>query len=142
MKFIYTTIIIVTIFLSSCSAQKNLTKVNQNDYQIVTNFVVKYNGLSTHFMINDTQLKNFYKTLKKEYQKSPPRVVIDYTKHHVALVNYKHINSYNIDSISGKKNAYYLHLSQINNIDYKKDSSNLLMMIVPKKITSVVVYKK
>lgn len=142
MKFIYTTILLVTILLISCSTQKNLTKVDEKDYQIVTNFVVKYNGVSTHYMINETQLKNFYKTLKKEYQKSPPRVVIDYTKHHVALVNHKHINSYNIDSISGKKNSYYLHLSQINNVDYKKDSSNLLMMIVPNNITHVVVYKK
>ena len=43
MKFIYTTILLVTILLISCSTQKNLTKVDEKDYQIVTNFVVKYN---------------------------------------------------------------------------------------------------
>lgn len=142
LKFICLIFLSITTIFCSCFAQKNLTKISENDYQLVTNFIVNYNDLPTHFIKNEMELKNFYNTLKKRYSKSPPRIVVDYSKNNVALINYKHISSYDLDSVTSHKTIYYLHLTKMNQNNYEKDSSNLLMMIVPKHITDVVIYKK
>jgi len=52
------------------------------------------------------------------------------------------MNSYNIDSITGNEKIYNLHLTPIKGINQTQDSSNLLMMIVPKSVEKILVKTK
>lgn len=143
MKFSFAFIIFISALFYHCTAQKNVQIIEPSNYRLVTNFTVKNNFSKTQFIKNDVNLKNFYATLEKKYLKSPPRIMVDYSKNNVAIIPQNHINSYNIDSVSGNETMYQLHLSLIKNIKVENDSSNLLMMIVPKNIKNVkVIIKK
>ena len=140
MRYITILFISVTTLFFNCTAQKSHTKVSNDEYQFVTNFNVDYNDTGNHYMINNEQLNNFYQILKKTYPKSPPRIQIDYSKNKVALLNFKHVSSYDIDSVTKKKSTYYLHLTRTN-ANFKQDSTNLMMLIIPNHINNVVVKK-
>jgi hypothetical protein len=142
MRSIIALFVFFTALFYSCTAQKNLQLIESSQYQLVSNFTLDTNTNTTRFIKNENDLKEFYSSLKKEYKKSIPRKVVDFTKNQVALVPFDQINTYNIDSISGNEELYQLNLSLIKGIHLNNNQSNVLMIIVPNKIKTITVKNK
>lgn len=138
----FVSLIIILLTFISCVGQKVYQKIPKENYQLLTTFSAQYELSGTHFFKNETELNNMYATLPKDYKKSLPRFVIDYEQNQIILIPHKHINSYNIESITGNEKIYNLHLTPIKGINQIQDSSNLLMMIVPKSVKKILVKTK
>lgn len=130
--------IVILIFIS-CVSQIVNEKIPKENYQLLTTFSAQYELPRTHFFVNETQLNTMYATLPKDYNKSLSRFVIDFEQNQIILILQKHINSYNVDSITGNEKIYNLHLTPIKGINQTQDLSNLLMMIVPKSVKKILV---
>lgn len=124
------------VFFLGCSAQKKYDTVSNNNYKLITTFSFE-NKNETHFLNNETDLKNFYNNLNQTFKKSLPRKVVNFDERKIALVYKNHINSFNIDSISGNDKIYQINLSQIKNINLENDHSNFLMIEIPKSIEKI-----
>jgi len=135
-KYIYILISFICIF--GCSAQKKHKPVNENDYTLISTFSLDEIN-KTHFLKNETELKNFYNSLDKSFMRSAPRIVVDFNEKQVALVYKNHFDSYNLDFISGTDKIYQLHLSLLEGIELENDPSNFLMIVVPKTIEKVTI---
>ncbi|WP_333662697.1 hypothetical protein [Chishuiella changwenlii] len=135
-KYIYILISFICIF--GCSAQKKYQTINENDYNLISTYSLDRIN-KTHFLKNETELKNFYKSLDESFIKSAPRIVVDFDEKQVVLVYKNHIDSYNLDFISGNDKIYQLHLSLLEGIELENDPSNFLMIVVPKTIEKVTI---
>lgn len=137
MKNIITLIFLINLSYISCNAQLNSIKTN--NYKLITTFSSTTNYPEFFFITNEKDLKDLYKSIIDPYKKSLPRTVIDFNKNKIALIKKEHINAYNIDSISTYKNQYEINLSPIKGYNIKNDSTNLLMMTVPKAVEKIIV---
>lgn len=137
MKNIITLIFLINLSYISCNAQLNSIKTN--NYKLITTFSSTTNYPEILFITNEKDLKDLYKSIIDPYKKSLPRTVIDFNKNKIALIKKEHINAYNIDSISTYRNQYEINLSPIKGYNIKNDSTNLLMMTVPKAVEKIIV---
>ncbi|WP_313578712.1 hypothetical protein [Chishuiella sp.] len=137
MKNIITLIFLINLSYISCNAQLNSIKTN--NYKLITTFSSTTNYPEILFITNQKDLKDLYKSIIDPYKKSLPRTVIDFNKNKIALIKKEHINAYNIDSISTYRNQYEINLSPIKGYNIKNDSTNLLMMTVPKAVEKIIV---
>lgn len=133
-KYLYILILFTCFF--GCSAQKKYKTINEDNYSLIATFSLNEKN-STYFLKNEIELKDFYKSLNNQYVKSVPRITVDFTKNQVAMVQKDHIDSYNIDFISGTDKIFQVNLSLLSGINSENDSSNFLMIVIPKTIKKI-----
>ncbi|WP_313375524.1 hypothetical protein [Chishuiella sp.] len=137
-KIIALLLLLINLGFISCSAQlKN--RVKTNNYKLISTFRSKNNYPTISFISNEKDLKEMYRSIIDPYKKSLPRTIIDFNENKIALIKKENIDAYNIDSISVYKNQYEINLSKIKNYNLNDNSTNLLMISIPKGIEKIII---
>lgn len=134
-------ILIAMIFFSSCVSQQTKSIIPETHITYLS--IVKQNNCSEEIKIfnNQKDFDAFQASLEKTGPRSSSLFLVDFTSKNVAVVCKEGIEAYQIKNIEVRKKLNILNLEKIEGYENYGNTTNTLLLEVPKEIDTLELYK-